>query len=102
MHKTEICSFYNFRNRWHKLIVVLQCLFLLLLSLNNAYAKKEQEFSTDQLWQKFSKSQVEMVKKINEALQNKNFDTALQLALQLQKQNKNPETSLASAVLDIV
>ena len=81
---------------------VLPCLLLLFLNLNNAYAKKEQEFSTDQLWQKFSKSQVETVKKINEALQNKNFDTALQLALQLQKQSKNPETSLASAVLDIV
>lgn len=102
MHKITICSFYNFRNGWQKLIFVLQCLFLLWLSLNNAYAKKEQEFSTDKLWQKFSKSQVETVKKINEALQNKNFDTASQLALQLQKNIKNPETSLASAVLDIV
>ena len=102
MQKTESFVLNNFGTYRQKLLFVLQCLLLLFFSANTSYAKKEQPFSTDQLWQKFSKSQVEVVKKINEALQNKNFDTALQLAVQLQKQTKNPETSLASAVLDIV
>lgn len=102
MQKTESFVLNNFGTYRQKLLFVLQCLLLLFFSANTSYAKKEQPFSTDQLWQKFSKSQVEVVKKINEALQTKNFDTALQLAVQLQKQTKNPQTSLASAVLDIV
>ena len=104
MKKTTISHFsiQIFSSGWRNLPFILWFLLFLCGNLSNVYAKKEPEFSTDRLWQKFSKSQVETVKKINEALQSKNFDTAVQLASQLQKQSKNQETSLASAVFDIV
>jgi soluble lytic murein transglycosylase len=71
-----------------------------LIFCHSSFAKNNENFSTDKLWQKFSKSQIETIKKINESLQQKNFDTALKYANSLH--NKDKSNSLSSAIVDIV
>ena len=67
---------------------------------HSSFAKNNENFSTDKLWQKFSKSQIETIKKINESLQQKDFDIALKYANSLH--NKDKPNSLSSAIVDIV
>ncbi len=63
---------------------------------------KENEFKTDKLWKKFTKSDIESLQKINSELAKNNFDEAINLIKILKNKDGEEKNSLADAIFDIV
>ena len=63
---------------------------------------KKEDFISQKLWKKFSKSDIEILQNINNKLKINDYDDAIRLAKILQSKNNEYKNSLADAVMDII
>ena len=61
-----------------------------------------EDFISQKLWKKFSKSDIEILQNINNKLKINDYDDAIRLAKILQSKNSENKNSLADAVMDII
>lgn len=65
-------------------------------------SKPKNDFISNNLWRKFTLSDIELLQNINKSISAKNFDEAIRLSKILKLNHQDKKNSLADAVLDLV
>jgi soluble lytic murein transglycosylase len=72
------------------------------LELNKIKPDNNADFISNNLWKKFSLSDIELLQNINKSISSKNFDEAIRLAKILKLNHIDKQNSLADAVHDLI